>query len=173
MAFFTRRENLFGLNFVFWLSSWWKMFRFSVGIGPFRPFQRLSICTPSPHRIRWRSSFLWMRGVIPSSAVSQTRSISHVKCCARWGEWITSKVSSLVCAADGDQLNEPVITFLLSITANLWCNLSPRARRGVPTACNCSSSEETAQGCSGLSWIHRLHKPEPKPEGHWIFFGTP
>jgi hypothetical protein len=45
---------------------------------------------------------------------------------------MTSTVSSLVCAAAGDQLKEPVITVLLSITANLSWSLSPRARRGVP-----------------------------------------
>ena len=56
---------------------------------------------------------------MPSSDPSQRRSISQVKCLASWGEWITSRVSSLVCAAEGDQLNDPVITLLLSITANL------------------------------------------------------
>ena len=46
------------------------------------------------------------------------------------GEWITSRVSSL--AGRGVQL-APGDHCLLSITANLWCSLSPRARRGVPT----------------------------------------
>ena len=92
-----------------------------------------------------------MCGVIPSSAVSQRRFISRVKCLASWGEWITSNVSSLVWAADGDQLNEPVMTILLSITANLWCSLSPRARCGVPILCVCSGFEGIAQECSGLS----------------------
>ena len=48
-------------------------------------------------------------------------------------ESITKSVSSLVWAAAGLQLKLPVITVLLSTTANLWCSLSPRARRGVPT----------------------------------------
>ena len=37
--------------------------------------------------------------------------------------------------------------------------------RGVPIPSTCSGFEGIAQGCSGLSWVH---KPEPKPEGHWI-----
>ncbi|QNJ23976.1 hypothetical protein SynMITS9220_02698 [Synechococcus sp. MIT S9220] len=56
-----------------------------------------------------------------------------------------------MCAAAGDQLKLPVITVLLSITANLWCNLSPRARGGVLTVCCCSRFEGIAQGCSGFS----------------------
>ena len=83
----------------------------------FPSFQPLS--TPSPQRIRWRSSLRWMCGVIPSSALSHRRSISRVKCLASCGEWITSRVSSFVWAAEGDQLKLPVITVLLSITANL------------------------------------------------------
>ena len=34
---------------------------------------------------------------------------------------MTSRISSLVCAAEGDQLKDPVSTVLLSITANFWC----------------------------------------------------
>ena len=86
-----------------------------------------------------------MRGVMPISAVSQRRSISRVKCLASWGEWITSRVSSLVCAAEGDQLKLPVITVLLSITANLWCSLSPRL------------------SLTGFSGILKCPKPEFKP----------
>ena len=61
--------------------------------------------------------------------------------------------------------------FLLSITANLWCSLSPFARRGVPTSCCCSGFAWIAQGCPALSWSP---KPEPKPEGHflWLFEDT-
>ena len=103
--------------------------------------------------------------MIPSSAVFQRRSISRVKCAASLAEWITSRVSSLVWAAAGDQLKLPVITFRLSITANLWWSLSPRASRGVPTPCVCSGFEGSALGCSDLSWVH---KPEPKPGGQWI-----
>ena len=83
--------------------------------------------------------------MIPSSAVSQRRSISRVKCLASWAEWITSKVSSLVCAAEGDQLKDPVITILLSITANLWCSLSPRL------------------SLTGFSGTLKCPKPDSKP----------
>ena len=61
-----------------------------------------------------------MCGVIPSSAVSKRWSISRVKCFASWKKKITIRFSSLVLAAEGLQLNDPVITFLLSTTANLW-----------------------------------------------------
>ena len=57
--------------------------------------------------------------MIPSSAVSQRRSISRVKCLVSWGDSMIRSVSSLVWAADGLQLKLPVITVLLSITANL------------------------------------------------------
>ena len=41
--------------------------------------------------------------MIPSSALSQTRTISRSKCAASFGEWTASKVSSLVRAVEGDQ----------------------------------------------------------------------
>ena len=56
--------------------------------------------------------------MIPSSAVSQRRSISLVKCLASRGEWITSRVSSLVCAAEGDQLKVPVECIDLDVAGN-------------------------------------------------------
>ena len=83
--------------------------------------------------------------MIPSSALPQRRSISRVKCFASWGERITSSVSSLVWAAEGDQLKLPVITVLLSITANL---------SGL-------RSSSTAQ--FGFSAMLRCRKPEFKP----------
>ena len=76
----------------------------------------------------------------------------------------------MVCAAEGDQLNDPVITVLLSITANLWCSLSPRAKRGVPMPCTCSAFEGSLHGCSGFIWVHQ---PEPKPGGYLISCRAP
>ena len=128
-----------------------------------KPTQPLLI--PLPHCSRRCCSDRCIRAVTPSSAPRQRRFISWVKCWASWGDSMIRSVSSLVCAADGLQLKDPVITVRLPITANLWCSLSPRGRRGVPIPCNCSGFEESAQGCSGLS---SLHKPEPKPKGHWI-----
>ena len=78
------------------------------------------LCSPLPHLACCRSSFLRMRALTPSSAPRQRRFISRVKCLASWGEWITIRVSSLVCAAEGDQLKDPVITVRLSITATRW-----------------------------------------------------
>ena len=63
------------------------------------------------------------------------------------GEWITNRVLSLVCAAEGDQFHEPVITFRLSITANLsWTSL------------RCASKP-------GFSWILTPLKLFVEPEG--------
>ena len=70
---------------------------------------------------------------MPSSAPFQSRLISAVKCLASRADSITSRVSSFWWAALGLQLKDPVITVRPSITASLWCSLSPRARRGVPT----------------------------------------
>ena len=64
----------------------------------------------------------------------------------------------------------PVITVLLSITKNLWCSLSPRARRRLQRPSVCSGFEGSAQGCSGLSWDH---KPQPKQGGRWTRIETP
>ena len=63
------------------------------------------------------------------------------------GERITSRVSSLVCAAEGDQLKDPVITLRLSITANLWW-----------TSLRCVSQ-------LGFSGMLMLLKPLVEPEG--------
>ena len=41
---------------------------------------------------------------------------------------MASRVSSFLCAADGDQLNDPVITVLLSITAN-WSGWQAKGLR--------------------------------------------
>ena len=60
-------------------------------------------------------------------------------------------VSSLVWSAEGDQLNDPVITVLLSIPANLWWSLSSGAKRGEPTLSACAGLGGITQGCSGLS----------------------
>ena len=122
-----------------------------------------SLWVPLPHCSFRRCSARCIRAVTPSSAPRQRRSISRVKCFASWGDSMISSVSSLVWAADGLQLKLPVITVLLSITANLWCSLSPRARRVVLMPSACSGFEGSTQACSGLSW---LYKPEPKPEGH-------
>ena len=94
------------------------------------------LSTPSPHRIRCRSSLWRIRAVIPSSAESHRRSISRVKCLASWGEWITSRVSSLVCAAvDHGELVMQLVTLC-------------KARRAAP--CRCNGFEATLMDAKGF-----------------------
>ena len=81
--------------------------------------------------------------MIPSSVLSQSRSISRAKCLASWGEWITSNVSSLVWAAEGDQLKDP---FVID-HGDLWW----RSLRWVSQP--------------GFSWILTPLKPFVEPEG--------
>ena len=58
---------------------------------------------------RWRSSLCWMCGVIPSSNCPEAiHPAGEVLC--EWGEWSSAEFRRW-CAAEGDQLNEPVLTF--------------------------------------------------------------